>query len=184
MILNMKNKKNSFYLKFISTLAFCLIIALSIFILNKQRIKIDDYCHLRDRQLILDSFEKDWYWLIPDGMQFDPNSVLPENGNLDKIKILLEGNNPVGYVDYKKNYQHIGQIRFLNIIPEKRNKGYAEKLLNAAINDLYKSGSKIIILRTRTNNQKAQKLYKKMGFQEKILNPEECPEKYIDFILK
>jgi ribosomal protein S18 acetylase RimI-like enzyme len=168
-----------------TTLATGMLFTFSFFFFSKDQLKVENYCYYRDKELVLDSFKTDWYWLIPDGQNFDPLTVFPEHGSKDKIKTLIESGKPVGYLAYHKedNLDWAWRLRFLNIKPNKRNKGYAEKLINSAIDDIKKSGGKVIILMTRTNNPAARKLYKKLGFTEKpkSKNPN---EKYTDFILK
>ena len=129
------------------------------------------------QSIITESLNRDYYWLIPDGMDCKAEQLL--DSNKDTIKILLVDGQEAGFISYyMKNPIH-GFIHFLNIKPELRNKGYAEELIKFAIADLKKQGAIKISLMTRTDNIPAQKVYKKLGFSEKTIN-----EKYVDFFLR
>lgn len=170
----------------LATLAAALIFTLSFLYFSKPSTTIGTYCPDRDKQLILDSFKTDWYWLIPDEQpNFDPTTVLPENGNNDFINILIENQSPAGYITYHKenNLDWLWRIRFLNVKPDKRNKGYAEKLVQHAVEQAKTAGAKVVVLMTRTDNKAAQKVYKKLGFFEKP-NLNYVSDKYTHFVLK
>ncbi len=47
-----------------------------------------------------------------------------------------------------------------------RGKGFAQKLMQYAIDDMRRLGAKKITLITRTSNTSAQKLYNRIGFKE------------------
>lgn len=128
---------------------------------------------VRDTAFILDSFKRDWYWLI-EGNDYSPEYTLqnkassrsPEHkGNLT-IKVAYENNKPVGFVIYFMENFYLGDLRFIDVNPEFRSRGWAYKLLDYAVKDLIKRGSVRIKLVTRTTNYPAQKLYLRYGFKE------------------
>jgi ribosomal protein S18 acetylase RimI-like enzyme len=139
----------------------------------KPTVRIYDYNEQRDTSFILDIFQKDWYWLVAEGSDFSPEFMLhyqmsPEGPDIGKeiIKVMYKGNDPVGFVTYRKKKFSIGDIHFLAVKEEFRSKGYGFSLLKYAIKDLLSRGCRMITLATRTNNYSGQKIYKKAGFKE------------------
>ena len=134
--------------------------------------QIQDFNESRDTQDILDIFKQDKYWLLssPD---YSPEHMLSTKspnkedaryfGKLT-IKVLRENDTFIGFVAYYMKNFFIGTVLFLDVKPEFRGKGYAQKLMRYAIDDLKKQGASIITLVTRTENHAAQAVYKKMGF--------------------
>ena len=127
----------------------------------------------RDTKEILDIFEKDRFWLVssPD---YDPAFMLKNRApNKDdaryfgklNIKVLYEMDKFVGFIAYYMKNFFIGTILFIDVKSEFRGKGYAQQLMQHAIADLKKQGASIITLVTRTSNESAQKLYKRLGFR-------------------
>lgn len=134
---------------------------------------IVDYSPSRDRAFILQIFKENWDWLIssPDYSvehMLDTRSSskdLENIGNLT-IKVYCEAGNPKAFTAYYKKAFYKGQVLFVATPESERRKGYAEKLLRYAIEDLKKKGSTVIQLVTRVTNERAQNLYKKIGFTE------------------
>ncbi len=130
-----------------------------------------------DRQFILDTIKNNWYWLVTDPTSnFDPsymeNRFLlhnPEGGNIF-VKVYRIQGKPIGFITYYKRNFYKGVINLLAIDENYRGKGYSDKLLNAAINDLQHQGSTSVQLITRVTNEPAKKLYIRSGFKESGLN--------------
>lgn len=57
-------------------------------------------------------------------------------------------------------------IECVYVLPEKRKKGYASSLINAALAELEKRGAEKVFLEVRESNVPARSLYKKAGFTE------------------
>ena len=134
-----------------------------------------EYDKSRDKSLILNSFDKDWYWLVAGDRAksiFSPEVMLDTNSpnrkpiykNKQNIKTLLINNKPVGFICYYKKSFYEGFIHILSIFPQYRGNGYSEKLVKYAMKDLFKKGVLYISLVTRTNNNASVGLYKKLGF--------------------
>lgn len=151
---------------------------------------IHDYNAKRDRQAILDVFEKDWYWLVAgDRNSFSPEYMLdtrsPNKYNQavqgqEKIKVMLIGGKPVGFITYYKKKAYQGQIHIIQVLPEYRGHGYAKQLMRVAIENLFSDPAiSLIKLTTRTNNPAAIKVYKRLGFVEEVRD-----EELVDFTLK
>ena len=151
---------------------------------------IHSYNSKRDRQAILNVFEQDWYWLVAgDRNSFSPEYMLdaksPNKYNLEvqgkeQVKVLLANGKTVGFVSYYKKKAYLGQIHILHVLPEYRGHGYAQKLMRAAINELFSDPAiSFIKLVTRTDNAAAIKLYNRLGFIEEMRD-----ETLVDFILK
>lgn len=136
---------------------------------------IMDFEDGRDAVSIKNIFDRDWHWLIseysPDydvdyTLRYRSSSKLPEErGNLT-IKVGYEGDQFVGFVAYYKETFYRGRILFIDVIPEYRSKGWAQKLMRYAMHDLIERGATSIVLVTRTTNHSAQKLYNRLGFHE------------------
>lgn len=133
---------------------------------------IEDFKESRDTQEILDIFKQDRYWLLssPD---YSPEHMLSTKspnktderyfGKL-AIKVLREKDKLAGFVAYYMKNFFIGTVLFLDVKPEFRGKGYAQKLMRYALDQLKAQGASIVTLVTRTENHAAQAVYKKMGF--------------------
>jgi len=127
----------------------------------------------RDTNEILDIFKKDRYWLVSSD-NYSPEFMLQNRapnkedaryfGKLN-IKVLYEMDKFVGFIAYYMKNFFIGTILFIDVKSEFRGKGYAQQLMQHAIADLKKQGASMVTLVTRTSNESAQKLYKRLGFR-------------------
>ncbi len=151
---------------------------------------INNYNAKRDRQVILDIFDKDWYWLVSgDRSSFSPEHMIDTNSpnkyNADlqgkeKIKVFLVNGKMAGFITYYKKKAYQGQIHIIQVLPEYRGRGYAKQLMRSAIDDLFKDPAiSLIKLVTRTNNPTAIKLYLGLGFTEEVRD-----DALVDFTLK
>lgn len=135
---------------------------------------IYDYDEVRDKQQILQTFQRDWYWLVEEGSDFDPNHMLltrspsknPEFQGVLTIKVLVDDGKTAGFITYYKKSFYEGFIQFLSVSPNFRGKGYGKKLVQYAIDDLFGQGCTLIRLITRTSNSWARAIYRSMSFQE------------------
>lgn len=126
----------------------------------------------RDTQAILDLFKKDYYWLVEG--DYNPAAMLhyrAPNGNPFRkgqmhIKVLRDNNEFVGFVAYYKKSSTEWKFNFIALEHAFRGKGFAQKLMQYAVDDMKRMGAKKISLVTRTSNIAAQKLYDRMGFKE------------------
>jgi ribosomal protein S18 acetylase RimI-like enzyme len=127
----------------------------------------------RDTAEILDIFKKDRYWLVA-SENYSPELMLKNRapnqedvryfGKLN-IRVLYEQNQFVGFTAYYLKNFFVGVLLFIDVKPEFRGKGYAQQLMQYAIEDMKKQGATLITLVTRTSNESAQKLYKRLGFK-------------------
>ena len=136
---------------------------------------IKAYDQTRDLPAILEIFQKDWYWLIASKPEYSQEFVeyMFKNSTPNKdprymgkliTKVLYENDQLVGFTSYYMKNFFIGIILFVVVKPEFRGKGYAQQLMKSAIEDLKQQGASLITLVTRTTNESAQKLYKRLGF--------------------
>jgi ribosomal protein S18 acetylase RimI-like enzyme len=142
-----------------------------------QRVEgpIYDFDYKRDAQEILKIFERDRYWLLasedysPEFMMkyHAPNQELKYMGRLH-ISVWREKDRFIGFTAYYIKEPGLGQLLFLDINPDFRGKDkrYAEKLLKYALGELKKLGAEAVHLCTRTDNVRAQGLYRRIGFHE------------------
>lgn len=134
---------------------------------------IVDFDYERDRQFILDIFDKNMYWLVdkkssPDFsaeymMRYLTTNNSPSTAGYLTIKVLYDDGQPVGFTAYYMKHFYLGQIRFVAVCEECRSRGYGRKLMDYALQDLQSRGAAKVRLVTRTTNIPAQKLYKASG---------------------
>ncbi|NRB22040.1 GNAT family N-acetyltransferase [Candidatus Dependentiae bacterium] len=136
---------------------------------------IENFQDDRDTQDILRIMKDDWYLLIESEdysaehmlKHRAPSQYEPEYFGKMRIKVLRKDDKVVGFVTYylQKTYQ--GHILFLVIDKDYRGRGYAQKLIHYALQDLKRMGAAYVRLVTRVENLAAQKLYsEKLGFEE------------------
>ncbi|MFA6066613.1 MAG: GNAT family N-acetyltransferase [Candidatus Babeliaceae bacterium] len=128
-----------------------------------------------DRAFILQLFKKNWHWLVSEySTDFSAEYMLdnkassqsPEHNNNLSLMVYRVDNKPVGFTAYYQKSFYMGFILFLVVDEEHRKSGYASKLLDYGIQDLFNRGCTVIQLITRVSNIRAQSLYKKHGFVE------------------
>lgn len=132
------------------------------------------YNPTRDKQFLLKLFSDNWYWLVPHGLSFSAEKFLDrgtkksagETEEDSKIFVYCVQNKPVGFVAYHKELFYKGRLRFIAIDKDHRGRGYSEKLMNFAMDDMKNMGLRLVQLVTRTNNEPAKKLYNKLGFYD------------------
>ncbi len=129
-----------------------------------------------DMQDVLTIFDKNWYWLLA-GPDSSPSFMMshrapsPDPAYIGKLqtKVLREDGRRgplIGFTSYYLMTPTIGRVLFVAVDEAFRNKGYGEKLLRYATDDLRKQGMQKARLSTRVQNISAQNLYKKFGFKE------------------
>ena len=100
---------------------------------------------------------------------YNDGSILFEykNNPFMKIVVYLIDDKVVGFINYYEIYDRI-EIANFNVLDYFQNNGIGTKLINYVINK-YKEKYKNITLEVRKDNEKAIKLYKKVGFKEKAI---------------
>lgn len=136
---------------------------------------VDAYNSTVDKAFILDTFKKDWHWLVSEySTDFSPDYMLDtrsssrnthEQGNLT-IKVYRKWGTPLGFVVYYTKSLYQGFILFLAVDEKQRSRGYARKLMCHALQDLKKRGCIKARLVTRVSNIRGQKVYTGLGFKE------------------
>lgn len=133
------------------------------------------YVPEKHRAFILDQFKQDWYWLVSEySTDFSPEFMLdyrassqePKDlGNME-IYIYQVKNQPAGFVTFYKKTFYRWQLLFLYVNDAYRRLGIAQKMMEFALDEIRNKGATIVQLVTRVNNDRAQGLYKKLGFIE------------------
>jgi ribosomal protein S18 acetylase RimI-like enzyme len=128
----------------------------------------------RDMNNVVELFKDNWYWLIA-SKEYDVPFMLTERspsktefqyyGKLI-LKVIREDTKFKGFLAYYPKNFYTGQILFVAIKKEFRGQGYAQKLVQCALNDLKAMGLHFAKLLTRVENFPAQAVYKKAGFHE------------------
>lgn len=134
-----------------------------------------DFDYKRDHAAIEEIFQRDWDWLVP---------ISPDRYSLDLVlkyraprqdplyagrltlKVMHDKNQLIGFVGYYMKNTQEGFLNFLDVNPEYRGKGYAEKLARYAIDDMIQKGAQRVTLVTYPHNVRALKLYHRLGFKE------------------
>ena len=144
---------------------------------------ITPYIPARDRAFLMKLFQDNWYWLVQEQSSFSAERFLDvktpgkgENAQDTKILVYCINGKPIGFVAYHKETFYKGRLRFIAIDAPHRGRGYSDKLMNYALEDMKRMGLGQVTLLTRTDNHPAQKLYKKFNFQEGWKD-----EKYVRF---
>ncbi len=130
----------------------------------------------RDRAFILDTFNKNWYWLISDyspdfnvGFLLDhksPKAKDMSDAGILIIKTYVEQGKPIGFVMYYPKELKVGQLLFLGVSEAFRRKGIARKLAVYALEDMKRMGMLGVKLTARTDNTRARSLYESLGFKQ------------------
>lgn len=143
---------------------------------------IYEYNQKRDAAFINQLFHDDWYWLVAGiADTFDhvaqnyvdfllehrTNSHTLPPKHILTMKVGYQDNQPTGFLAYYIKKFYLGNILFVDVLPTFRSQGWGMKFMQYAMQDLIKHGVSQIELVTRTDNVAAQKLYEKLGFQEK-----------------
>lgn len=100
---------------------------------------------------------------------YSKGSILLEyqNNPFMRIVVFLIENKVVGFINYYEIYDRL-EIANFNVLPYFQNHGIGTKLILYVV-DKYKEKFKNITLEVRSDNEKAIKLYKKIGFVEKAV---------------
>lgn len=142
---------------------------------------IQHYKDSRDRHDVIELFRKDWDWLVA-GRSYSqgyvedmldkrtPRQNLLHIGAL-RFRVLRIDNKVVGFTAFYMKEKHLGWLLFLVIDAQYRSKGYADLMTKDAITELQKMGATKVQLLTRSTNVKAQRVYRRLGFEEYAYDP-------------
>jgi ribosomal protein S18 acetylase RimI-like enzyme len=130
-----------------------------------------------DQKAVLNMLYDNWFWLIEGECRkedYDFKKQLDEkrtdscNGEELNIKVITVDGMVAGYSTYHRYFDDkIIKIQFLCIEKKYRRMHLAEKLVKNVIEEIFsKDEVEMIILTTRSENIRAQNLYKKLGFEE------------------
>ncbi|HLE76268.1 MAG TPA: GNAT family N-acetyltransferase [Candidatus Babeliales bacterium] len=133
----------------------------------------------RDGKGIMAIFDRDWDWLIPGSRDtFSPELMMayraPQQNPLYagrlKIKVMRDGDALIGFVAWYMKSPEVGFLNFLDINPEYRGKGYAEKLLRYGMDQMFKAGAKKLEMVTWPHNVRSRALYDRVGWKVKRID--------------
>ncbi len=162
--------------KSIFIVLFSCVIASSAWFLFREhsRLGIVDFDIKRDGEAMMAIFDRDWDWLIPGGRDtFSPELMMAYRAPMQnpmyagrlKIKVMRDGNSFIGFVAWYMKDQKTGFLNFVDVNPEYRGKGHAEKLLRYAMDEMIKEGAKKLTMVTWPHNFRARKLYERLGWK-------------------
>lgn len=145
---------------------------------SQSHFKIEPFVYERDIPDTLQLFDNNWYWLMGSPKEaYSPNylpyvfkyrtpGANPMTHNTLQVYVIRDNDHVAGFTAFFKKTKTIGQILFVAVQDEYRNKGLGAQLFRYAMDELIKQGSQQLILLTRTDNLRAQSLYKRNGFIE------------------
>lgn len=143
---------------------------------STQHSNIYDFNPARDTKAMMDIFHQDWHWLLA-SEESSPAFMLkhrtydanPTHFGSLHIKVLREDNDKLaGFAAYYMETKTIGRLLFLAVGRDFRGKGYGKTLAKRAMQELFNMGAGRIALWTRVSNLPAQKIYRELGFIEKL----------------
>ncbi len=107
---------------------------------------------------------------------YEGNEIIERLSDTNKLFVSMKNDKLEGYVYVEVNPEfQEANIEFIATAENSRRKGVGERLLQAAIQYIFSfHGMREIELCLNTNNDRAMKLYKKVGFEEKA-----CLQHYI-----
>lgn len=107
---------------------------------------------------------------------YEGNEIIRRLSDTNKLFVSMKNEKLEGYVYVEVNPEfQEANIEFIATAEKSRRKGVGERLLQAAIQYIFSfQGMREIELCLNTNNDRAMKLYKKVGFEEKA-----CLQHYI-----
>ena len=100
---------------------------------------------------------------------YNGNEIIERLSDTNKLFVSMKNDKLEGYVYVEVNPEfHEANIEFIATAENSRRKGIGERLLQRAIQYIFSfKGMREIELCLNTNNDRAMKLYKKVGFEEK-----------------
>jgi len=132
------------------------------------------YQDTRDREAVLKMFHDNWYWLINEQSTFSPEHFLTYRSPTKKLKdygtsrifVYCVDNQPVGFVAWNPLSFYKGRLHLIAVQKDHRGKGISKQLMKAATEDMKRRGISEVTLITRTNNEPAKNLYKRLCYEE------------------
>lgn len=141
---------------------------------SNDTLKIIDTQFVRDVDAIDALFHKgdNFYWMIAGNSDYSvkfmvehaTSSQYEKLHNLILKSAFLDGK-LVGFLAYFKISPHVWRILYIIVDQDFRKQGIAKKLLQYAVQACVDQGALKVILFTRSNNFKAQSMYKNFGFK-------------------
>lgn len=147
---------------------------------SEESLKIQNFNYENDADDVEALFHKgdNFYWMIAGNPEYSVKFMLKHKTTSQEEKrqdLILKSakinGKLVGFLAYHQMSAHVGRLLFLIVDQDFRKQGVAKKLLNFAVQDMVAMGDLKILLFTRSNNFKAQALYKSVGF--KIIDSDE-----------
>lgn len=135
---------------------------------------ISAYRYPGDAPALIKILKDDWYWLVSESSTdfsaeytMEHQAPLPSypDGSL-KIYVYRVHGKPVGFVSYYRFEPGVALIQHLAISRDYRRHKYAQALLEFALEDALAHGFTKAQLAVRENNDKALRLYRKVGFKD------------------
>lgn len=136
-------------------------------------ITFQDFNYERDAKEVLEVINKDRYWLFgnPD---YSAEFMLKYRARQQDIMTAGQLNIKVardakghylGFTAFYMKPGNLGHILFVDVNPLYRRQGNAEKFVHYAMSELKAQGAVAVQLLTRSDNERARRLYTRLGFK-------------------
>lgn len=126
---------------------------------RKANLKDKSFIYNTKKEALFSYVDAIWGW-----DEVYQKSLFNKNLNIQNIQILTNNTTPIGIIELEENEEVIDLVN-IELIPEFRNKGIGSSEINKLISHASNS-NKLLQLRVFKKNNKAIKLYKKIGFSE------------------
>ncbi|HSC25512.1 MAG TPA: GNAT family N-acetyltransferase [Candidatus Babeliales bacterium] len=141
---------------------------------------ICEFNPLCDTEPILNIFKNNWHALVED-VDYSPEFMMqnrtPDNDEkhfgILVIKVIREKNKLAAFTAYYMKTPEEGIVLFLAVDHNFRGKRYGYKLMQYALKELKYMGAKSVGLWVLINNIPARKIYRELGFIEKVYDERE-----------
>jgi ribosomal protein S18 acetylase RimI-like enzyme len=140
-----------------------------------NNIQIREYKN-EDQEEFMRILNDNWFWMIQGESKQDDTNYRKqldtkktcgyENETLN-ARMITVNDNIAGFSTFHNYDEKIARIQFLCIDKKFRRMHLAEKLIKSVIKEIFQNKNiEMIMLTTRSENTRAQNLYKKLGFDE------------------
>lgn len=135
---------------------------------------ISEYRYPADKQAVMKILQDNWYMMVSESSvnfsaeyEFTHKAESPESpdGSMNIFVYRMHGK-PVAFSTYDRVEPGVVRIQFLGVDRDYRRHGYAQALLEFALEHALAHGYTKARIAVRENNIPASRLYSKLGFKE------------------
>jgi ribosomal protein S18 acetylase RimI-like enzyme len=144
------------------------------YLVADSQASIQDFNYEQDNEAVTELLKSNWEVLSPLIPEYDPRVAdITFRRKLSMnfypapltLKVLKKNKKLIGFITYTITREKRGHIELIAITADQQRHGYGTLLINSALNDLKKQHIKTVDINVSKQNEKAQKLYNKIGFK-------------------